>query len=153
MIKELQITQLEASDSEALGAAAAVLAQAFNEPGRYSLERIQSVIAPAEPPFYRRFFVARLAGEVVGVGGVKAADWASNTHVLYLSAVAEHARGRGIARALVQARIDWLHEQHHSGILLVSTRHRKRFAQFGFKPFSETEEHGRTLMMLNLARN
>ncbi len=152
MSMDLQISELQAGDNEAVSAAAHVLANAFNEPGRYSLERIQSVITPAEPPFYRRFFIARLGGELVGVGGIKAADWASNTHVLYLSAVTEPARGRGIARALVQARIDWAREQFGSGTLLVSTRHRKRFAQFGFKPFGETEEHGRTLMMLNLGR-
>lgn len=152
MSMDLQISELQAGDNEAVSAAAHVLANAFNEPGRYSLERIQSVITPAEPPFYRRFFIARLEGELVGVGGIKAADWASNTHVLYLSAVTEPARGRGIARALVQARIDWAREQFGSGTLLVSTRHRKRFAQFGFKPFGETEEHGRTLMMLNLGR-
>ncbi|MEN9903584.1 MAG: hypothetical protein RLZZ555_149 [Pseudomonadota bacterium] len=153
MSMDLQISELDAGDSEAVGAAANLLASAFNEPERYSVERIQSVLAPADPPFYRRFFIARLEGELVGVGGIKAADWASNTHVLYLSAVAEPARGRGIARALVQARIEWARAQFGSGILLVSTRHRKRFAQFGFKPFGETEEHGRTLMMLSLGSN
>jgi GNAT superfamily N-acetyltransferase len=148
----LQISELEPSDSQAINCAAAILVEAFNEPGRYSLERILSVMPAVDQPFYRRFFIARLDGEVVGVGGIKAADWASNTHVLYLSAVAEPARGRGIARALVQARIDWARARFGSGTLLVSTRHRKRFVQFGFKPFGETEEHGRTLMMLNLAQ-
>ena len=149
----VQISMLDPADSEVLNTAAAVLAAAFNEPGRYSIERIRDVLQPAEAPFYRRFFIARLDGELVGVGGIKAADWASNTHVLYLSAVAEHARGRGIARALVQARIDWVRAQHKTGTLLVSTRHRKRFAQLGFKPFGETEEHGRTLMMLSLDKD
>jgi GNAT superfamily N-acetyltransferase len=149
-MSQAEITELQASDSEALDQAAAVLAHAFNEPVRYSLERIRAVILPADAPFYRRFFIARLQGELVGVGGIKAADWASNTHVLHLSAVAEQARGRGIARALVQARIDWVRARYSSGTLLVSTRHRKRFAQFGFKPFGETEELGRTLMMLSL---
>ncbi len=152
MSQAVQITLLDAADSESLDAAASVLATAFKDPGRYGLERVRNEINPEGPPFYRQFFVARLGGEVVGAGGIKAADWASNTHVLYLSAVAEPMRGRGIARALVQARIDWLRGQRASGTLLVSTRHRKRFAQFGFKPFGETEEHGRTLMMLNLAQ-
>jgi len=150
MNPSLQISELDPGDGECMNAAARVLAEAFNEPGRYSLERIRDVISPVEMPFYRRFFIARLGDEVVGAGGIKAADWASNTHVLHLSAVAEHARGQGIARALVQARIDWVRSNFKSGTLLVSTRHRKRFVRFGFKPFDETEEHGRTLMMLRL---
>lgn len=152
MSQALHISLLDPADSATLDAAAAVLVNAFNEPGRYSVERIRAVLQPVEAPFYRRFYIARLDGEVVGAGGIKAADWASNTHVLYLSAVAAQARGRGIARALVQARIDWVRSQYPSGTLLVSTRHRKRFAQLGFHPLGEAEEFGRTLMMLSLGR-
>ena len=97
----LQIVPLDPADSQALESAAALLVAAFNDPKRYDIERMQTEIQAIAPPFYRQFFIARLDGELVGVGGVKAADWASNTHVLYLSAVAEHARGRGMARALV----------------------------------------------------
>lgn len=153
MSQTLKISALAPSDDATLEAAAAMLAAAFDDPGRYDIERIRAEMRPTEPPFYRRFFIAWQDGEVVGAGGIKAADWASDTHVLYLSAVAEHARGRGIARALVQARIDCLRAHHGSGVLLVSTRHRKRFAQLGFKPFGETEEYGRTLMMLALGKD
>lgn len=152
MSKSLQISLLEPADRETLNAAATLLAEAFNEPGRYGVERIRSVLEPLDAPFYRRCYIARLGGEVVGAGGIKAADWATNTHVLYLSAVAEQARGRGIARALVQARIDWVRSQYPTGTLLVSTRHRKRFTQFGFNPLGEPEEFGRTLMMLSLGK-
>ena len=153
MSQTIAISALDPADHDALQAAAAILAAAFDDPIRYGIERIRDALQPAEPPLYRQFFIARLDGEVVGVGGVKAADWASNTHVLYLAAVAEPARGRGIARALVQTRIDWVRSRYASGTLLVSTRHRKRFVQFGFKPFGETEELGRTLMMLSLGRH
>lgn len=152
MSKTLQISLLDPADSAALDAAATVLVNAFNEPGRYGVERIKAELQPVEAPFYRRFYIAWQGGEVVGAGGIKAADWASNTHVLYLSAVAEQARGRGIARALVQARIDWVRSQYPTGTLLVSTRHRKRFAQFGFHPVGEPEEFGRTLMMLSVGK-
>ena len=79
-------------------AAADVILAAFADPTRYGRERLVEQLAPAAMPFYRRFFVARRQGELVGVGGIKAADWASDTHILYLDAVAEHARGRARAQ-------------------------------------------------------
>jgi GNAT superfamily N-acetyltransferase len=85
---------------------------------------------------------------VVGIGGIKAADWASDTHILYLSAVAEHARGQGIARALIAARIAWAMENFPRGRLLVSTARPRRFSRLGFRLMGKQEAGGRRLMLL-----
>ena len=148
MTEETRIEALLPGDAAAYRAAAAILVDAFGDPARYDEERIRAQLVPAPEPFYRRFFVARSGDEVVGVGGVKAADWASNTHILYLSAVAERARGQGVARALIEARIAWVSRRFGSGRLLVSTARRKRFASYGFRPCSEDAASGRTMMVL-----
>ncbi|KAB2967556.1 GNAT family N-acetyltransferase [Zoogloea sp.] len=142
------ITSLDRLDEAAREAAAVILEAAFNDPERYGRTRILGQLQPADLPFYRRFFIALRAGEVVGVGGVKAADWASDTHILYLSAVAEHARGQGIARALISARIAWVMETFGSGRLLVSTARSRRFARLGFRLMGKREAGGRRLMLL-----
>lgn len=142
------ITPLDVLDEAALASAVSILEAAFNDPERYGKARILSQLQPADLPFYRRFFVARRAGEVVGIGGVKAADWASDTHILYLSAVAEHARGQGIARALINARIAWVMETFGNGRLLVSTARSRRFARLGFRLMGKREAGGRRLMLL-----
>lgn len=85
---------------------------------------------------------------MVGVGGIKAADWASDTHILYLSAVAEHARGQGIARSLIAARIAWTMENFPHGRLLVSTARPRRFTRLGFRLMGKQEAGGRRLMLL-----
>lgn len=121
---------------------------AFDNPERYGLERILEQLQAAPPPFYRHFFVCRQQGEVIGVGGVKAADWASDTHILYLSGVAEHARGQGVARALIGARIAWVMENFPHGRLLVSTARSRRFARLGFRLVGKREAEGRRLMLM-----
>lgn len=142
------ITTLDSLDESAREAAAVILEAAFNDPERYGRARILSQLQPAGLPFYRRFFIALRAGEVVGVGGVKAADWASDSHILYLSAVAEHSRGQGVARALISARIAWVMETFGSGRLLVSTARSRRFARLGFRLMGKREAGGRRLMLL-----
>ena len=121
--------------------------QAFDDPSRYGHARVAAQLEPAPLPFYRHFFIARLDGEVVGVGGIKAADWASETHILYLSAVAEHARGQGVALALVEYRMAWAKANFEHGRLLVSTARPRRFARLDFTPVGEREAAGRRLMI------
>ena len=48
------------------------------------------------------------------------ADWASRTHILYLSAVAPGTAWAGIGRALIKARLDWLEANFAAGRILVS---------------------------------
>ncbi|WP_374266915.1 GNAT family N-acetyltransferase [Zoogloea sp.] len=143
----LAIALLDAADTATRSAAADILVQAFADPERYGHARIVEQLTPAPAPFYRHFFIARVGGVVVGVGGIKAADWASDTHILYLSAVAEHARGQGIARAFIDYRIAWAMENFEHGRLLVSTARTRRFARLGFKLVGKREAAGRRLMI------
>jgi GNAT superfamily N-acetyltransferase len=104
-------------------------------------------------PFYRRFFIAtaRYGDEerVVGAGGVKAADWASNTHILYLSAVHPEYRNRGIGKRLVKARVEWIRSKFKQGRVVVSTDKLDRFKQLGFRVATKTCDQGRALMILD----
>ena len=90
------------------------------------LERIRRDLQQQEAAFYRRFFVAMAGGEMLGVGGVKAADWASDTHILHLSAVAPEQRGKGIGRALIAARVAWVEANFERKVV-------KRFALYNFR--------------------
>ncbi len=148
MNPEIRIAELSDSDPQAREAAAAVLSAAFDDSIRYDAARLQAELVCAPPPFYRKFFCAWQDGELVGAGGIKAADWASNTHILYLSAVARHARGQGVAKALIAARLDWVRARFAAGCVLVSTSHRKRFAGLGFRLARVDREAGRYLMVL-----
>lgn len=148
MTPEIRIAELPDGDPQVREAAAALLAAAFDDSLRYDAARLQAELTPAPPPFYRKFFCAWQDGELVGAGGIKAADWASNTHVLYLSAVARHARGQGIAKSLIGARLDWVRARFAAGCVLVSTTHRKRFAGLGFRLARVDREGGRYLMVL-----
>lgn len=142
---DILISPMDDADRDA---AADVLLAAFADPDRYSRERLIEQLAPAPMPFYRQFFIARQQDELVGVGGIKAADWASDTHILYLSAVTEHARGQGIARALIATRIAWLMENYEHGRLLVSTARSRRFTRLGFRMAGKHDASGRRLMLL-----
>ena len=76
MNPEIRIAELSDSDPQAREAAAAVLSAAFDDSIRYDAARLQAELVCAPPPFYRKFFCAWQDGELVGAGGIKAADWA-----------------------------------------------------------------------------
>lgn len=118
------------------------------ESDRYEKGRLIEEVSTIETlPFYRRFFGAYdAADKLVGVGGIKASDWASDTHILYMMAVAQPYRGQGIGSDLENARIQWVRENFPHGRCLVSTRHKKRFMRWGFESVSEIS--GRYLMIM-----
>lgn len=115
---------------------------------RYQRDRLLLELGAADSePFYRKFFAAYDNKDgLIAVGGIKSADWASDTHILYMMAVAKHHRGKGVGTDLEKARLKWLKEHFAHGRCLVSTRHKKRFERWGFKCLSELE--GKHLMML-----
>ncbi|HEY8158187.1 MAG TPA: GNAT family N-acetyltransferase [Methylobacter sp.] len=119
-----------------------------SESNRYEQSRLIAEIGATDaPPFYKKFFGAYLIdGTLIGVGGVKAADWASDTHLLYMTAVDQNHRGKGIGTDLESIRIQWVHENFPRGRCLVSTKHKKRFERRGFKTVSEVNH--RHLMVL-----
>ncbi|MGJ0484440.1 MAG: GNAT family N-acetyltransferase [Methylomicrobium sp.] len=124
---------------------------AFNCPSeseRYEKSRLVTEICPVETlPFYRKFFAAYLPnGTLIGLGGIKAADWASDTHILYMAAVDKEHRGKGIGTDLETIRIQWVRDHFPRGRCLVSTKHEKRFARRGFKTVSEIDH--RHMMVL-----
>lgn len=125
-----------------------LIANCPNESDRYETNRLVAEIVTVEAlPFYRKFFAAYdLEGNLIGVGGLKAADWASNTHILYMMAVDINHRGQGVGSDLEKARIHWVRDNFPSGRCLVSTKHKKRFERWDFKIVSEV--NNRYLMML-----
>lgn len=147
-MKDVEIAALPGDDAAARDEAALLLFTAFDDPQRYGPERLRAELSVQPPPFYRHFLVARRGGTLLAVGGIKAADWASDTHILYLSAVAAEARGQGIARALIMARLAWAMENFGHGRVLVSTARPRRFARFGFKLVGRQARQERRLMLL-----
>ena len=144
-------TQLSADDSGGADSVIQLLMGTY--PGiteKYSRDRLVNEIVVSGGWNYRTFFVAHVGQKLVGVGGIKAADWASNTHLMFLSAVDIDHRGVGIGGALEQARITWVKENHVYGRILVSTKHDKRFVRYGFKSISEVD--GRHMMCLEFGR-
>ncbi len=142
-----RIDTLDASSAALVESCVALVFNAFADPERYSRERLHREIGAADPVFYRQFFVAMQAGEVIAVGGVKAADWATKTHLLYLSAVAPEHRGQGIGRAMIKARVDWIEQTFESGRILVSSARTKRFRDLGFSEIRNSSIDGRHLLM------
>lgn len=146
-MSKLLIRALDVHDLIQLDTAIDLVENAFADPDRYGRERIAREMLTDDPVFYRQFLVAIKGGQIVGLGGIKAADWAAKTHLLYLSAVAPERRGQGIARALLAARVEWLTKRFNSGRILVSTARTRRFREFGFTEVHGSEIDGRQLML------
>lgn len=150
--KAIRYALLDPAEAEKVIQAIEVLYRCFSDGDRYTVSRLTEELKQPPTVFYRQFFVA-IAGveadeRIVGVGGVKAADWASNTHVLYLSAVHPEFRNRGIGKGLVKVRVDWVREHHDAGRVLVSTAKVDRFKQLGFRSASKACDKGRAIMIL-----
>lgn len=142
-----RIESLDVGNAAQVEASIALLVDAFEHGERYDAQRLREELQSASGLFYRQFFVATNDGEVIGFGAVKAADWASHTHLLYLSAVAAKHRGLGIGRALLKARIAWVESNFKFGRILVSSARSKRFQEAGFVPIPRSGIEGRHLMM------
>lgn len=145
--KKFEISELDVADAEKSISTLELLAACFSDRERYSVKRLSEEIKQTQMPFYRKFIVAEFQGAIVGVGGVKALDWASDTHVLYLSSVSLEFRNRGIGKALVKARLEWLAKNFKSGRVLVSSQKIERFKSFGFKQVSQPSHDGRAIML------
>lgn len=141
------ILPLDALADDAREQAIALLVASFDNPERYGSARLREQLAPSPPPFYRQFFAALSDDTVLGVAGIKAADWASDTHILYLSAVIPEHRGQGIGRLLVKARLEWIESHFKHGRILVSTGKPRRLRSFGFSEVPYSVQQGRRLMM------
>jgi GNAT superfamily N-acetyltransferase len=133
-IRPLEATPIALSDAVDL-----LLSNCPSESERYEKSRLVKEICPVDTlPFYRKFFGAYHSnGALIGVGGIKAADWASDTHILYLMAVDKAHRGQGVGTDLETIRIQWVRDHFSHGRCLVSTKHEKRFERRGFKTVSE----------------
>ena len=147
-MSKLRIDFLDRDSEVLLAECTTLIVNAFGNPARYDPCRVLSEIRANEPSFYRKFFVAMESGEVLGIGGVKAADWASHTHILYLSAVKPARRGEGLGKTLIKARVDWVRAHFPQGRILVSTAKTKRYQEFGFREVRNSQVDGRHLMLL-----
>ena len=146
-MSKIRIDTLDPGSASLLETCVTLIVNAFANPERYGPERVRRELREEDPVFYRRFFIAMEAGEVIAVGGVKAADWASRTHILYLSAVAPERRGKGIGRALIKARVAWLEETFKSGRILVSAGKTRRFRDLGFSEVRNSGIDGKHLLI------
>jgi GNAT superfamily N-acetyltransferase len=101
------IRPLDASPTALSDAVELLLSNCPGESERYEKSRLVTELCPVEAlPFYRKFFGAYLPdGTLIGVGGIKAADWASDTHILYLMAVDKDHRGKGVGTDLESKRL------------------------------------------------
>lgn len=147
-MNDINPVELDWRDRHGIAATRRLIVAAFADPLHYAERRIAGELRPLPAPHYRQFFVAWGDGRLVGAGGIRAADWASDTHLLYLSAVDADYRGRGIGRALLAARIAWIREHHAHGRILVSTRKEKRYRDAGFRPVGRQKGEAAQLMLL-----
>lgn len=144
---KIRFDTLDATSPALLEASVTLIVNAFGDPERYSAERVARELRADDSVFYRQFFIAIEAGQILAVGGIKAADWASNTHILFLSAVAPERRGKGIGRALIKARIEWLEKNFRHGRILVSAAKTRRFRDLGFVEIRNSNIDGRHLLL------
>lgn len=146
-MSDIRIVTLDPSSPVLLEASVTLIVNAFADPKRYSAERVRQELSADDPVFYRKFFIATEDNEVLAVGGVKAADWAIRTHILYLSAVAPERRGKGLGRAMIKARVEWLEASFDSGRILVSAAKTRRFKDNGFVEIRNSGVEGRHLLL------
>lgn len=142
------VVELDWRDKIAVEAARDLIVSVFGDEVRYASKRIASELRPLPKPHYRQFLAIWHEGRMVGAAGIKGADWASDTHLLYLSAVHADHRGKGFGRALVETRLDWIRERHENGKILASTFKPRRYRQFGFVPIGRAREDTAQLMLL-----
>ncbi len=147
-MKNYSIRHLDTSSVAFSDAVNLLSANCPSESERYEKSRLVTEIGSVDaPPFYRKFFGAYdVDGTLIAVGGVKAADWASDTHILYLMAVDINHRGKGVGSDLERMRIQWVRYNFSHGRCLVSTTHKKRFERWDFKTVSAI--NNRYLMIL-----
>lgn len=146
-MQKFEIYQIDLADQVNKDCAMQLYSQTYPENNeRYSLERLDDELQNRSGWNYRQFFAANIGPQLVGIGAIKAADWASNTHIMYLGAVASEYRGMGIGTALEKARIQYDKENFSTGRILVSTKHSKRFQKHGFSDISHIA--GRHMMCL-----
>lgn len=143
----MRIDTLDPSSRPLVESCTTLIVNAFADPRRYGPERVMRELRSSDPVFYRQFFIALQDGRLVGIGGVKAADWASQTHILHLSAVAQEWRGRGIGKALIKARVEWVEANFKRGRIIVSTAKIGRYRELGFTELRATRVDGRQLMV------
>ncbi|WP_347986386.1 GNAT family N-acetyltransferase [Methylomonas sp. AM2-LC] len=139
---------MDASVGELSDAVNLLCSNCPSESERYERSRLVTEICPIdELPFYRKFFGAYdFDGTLIGAGGIKSADWASDTHILYMMAVDKNHRSKGVGSDLERIRIQWMRDNFPHGRCLVSTKHKKRFEKWDFKTVSEV--NNRHLMIL-----
>lgn len=147
-MKNYTIRPLDTSPSAISDAVNLLCSNCPSESERYEKSRLITEICVVNTlPFYRRFFAAYDVDDVlIGLGGIKAADWASDTHILYMMAVDEAHRGKGVGSHLETARIKWMRDNFRHGRCIVSTKHKKRFERLDFSIVSEV--NNRYLMIL-----
>lgn len=151
MKNEYTPAMIDWQDTDAVEAAVDLIVSGFDDPVKYARSRIASELTPLPPPQDRQFFAVWVDGRMAGVGGIKTADWASATHILYLSSVQAAYRGQGLGRALVQARIDWVHSRHAKGRILVSTDKHRRYRRMGFSGLPSHHAETAKLMYLDFS--